>query len=448
MDVVICGAGEVGRHAAEVLSAAANNITLVDLSGDKLAQLDDVLDVRSLEGSATRADVLIEAGCEHADLVIAATNNDEVNLMSASIAKGVGAKSCIARVHHAPYFEKRGIDYARHLGIDHLVCPEHSTALAIASALRSPGALAIENFARGRIELQQMAVSAHAKAIGVTLKELQLPGAARLAAIDRDGEAFLPEARTAIQADDIVTIIGDAASFAKVRKLFRTDQDSRRRIIILGGTGQSVWLSRVLKGSGFSIRIFEPDRKRAEELAEKLDWVTVLRADAIHSDVLRDERVDQIDAFIALTDDDEQNILSAARAKSMGAATAIAVLQRGTYLHLLDYVGIDRAFSPRVSAVNEIQRLIDAGPIRRLASLSEEILDVYEIRVPAAAREVADRPLRAVRFPPHTMAAAVQRANDEVFVPGGESVIRAGDTVIIIGPSAARPGLKKLFGLV
>jgi trk system potassium uptake protein TrkA len=438
MNVVICGAGEVGRHAAEVLAEDANNITVIDLSAHKLAALDEMLDVRSLVGNGTQADVLVEAGAAKADLFIAATNIDEINLLSASIAKGVGARQCIARVHHAAYFEKRGIDYADHLAIDHLVCPEHSTALAIAAALRSPGALAVENFARGRIEMQQLAVGENSKAVGVMLRDLKLPSSTRLAAVDRSGEAFLPRASTVLEADDIVTLIGETDSFQQARKLFYTESDRRRRVIILGGTGQSVWLCRAMKDTGFSIRLFEPDAARAEELAEKLPWVTVLRADAINTDALRDERVDQADAFIALTDDDEQNILAAARAKSMGCPTAIAVLQRGTYLHLLDYVGIDRAFSPRVTAVNEVLRLIESGPVRELAVLSEGVLHVYEVRVTRQASALIDHPLRSIRFPTPLVVAAIQRGEDTVFVPGADSHIRAGDTMIVIGPPELR----------
>jgi len=159
-----------------------------------------------------------------------------------------------------------------------------------------------------------------------------MPAAARLTAIERRGEAFLPEADTVIQSGDAVTVIGESEGFDRVRRVFHTQADAGRRVIIHGGSTQSVWVCRSLRHRQFTVRLFEPDRARAEELAGKLDWVTVLNSDAIHTDALREERVDQADAFIAVTDDDETNILSAARAKSMGAKSAIAVLQRPTYL--------------------------------------------------------------------------------------------------------------------
>jgi trk system potassium uptake protein TrkA len=444
MNIVICGAGEVGRHSAEVLAAQGHNITVVDQLDEKLAELDDVLDVRSLQGNAVHADVLLEAGCAKADLVIAAMDSDEMNLLSASIGKAVGAGKVIARIHHSAYFEKRGMDYARHFGIDHVVCPEYSTALAIASTLRSPGSLAIEQFARGQVEMQLLPVSDGSKAVGTQLASLKLPASSRLAAVERDGHAFLPDAQTVIQKGDIVTLIGEASGFDKARKIFDTETSASRRVMILGGTAQCVWVCRALKDRGFSIRVFETDDARAEELAEKLEWVTILNTDAVNTDAMKEERVDLADVFLALTEDEERNILAAARAKSMGVKSAIALLQRTTYQHLLGHIGIDKSFSPRSSAVTEVLRLLETGPVKHLATMADKIAEVYELSVPAGEGRAVNRPLKEVSLPKQTMLAAVQR-DDEVFVPGADSRIEPGDTVIAIAPEAARKELRKLF---
>lgn len=445
MDVLICGAGEVGRHAAEVLTAKSNNITVIDRDPEKLALLDDELDVRSMVGNGAQAQVLAEAGCAKADLFVAATHIDEINVLSAAIAKGVGAAKCIARVHHSAYLEQRGLDYRGYLGIDHLLCPEYSTALAIAATLRSPGALAVENVARGKVEMQQWPVSHDARAVGTMLRDLAIPGRGRVVAVQRQTSAFLPEADTILNVGDIVTLIADAKDFDKIRALFHTEKLGRRRVIILGGTAQSVWLCRALRPRGFSVRLFEPDEDRAQELAAKLSWVTVLNSDAVHTDAMETERVDQADAFVALTSDDEQNILAAARAKSLGASQAIAVLQRPTYLHLLEHVGIDRAFSPRVTAVAEIERMLDVGLIRQLASLAKGAVEVFEVRVSHTAREVVNRRLREITFPARCIIAAIQRGQDQAFVPGADMTIEVADTLILIGPSSVRNELEKIF---
>ncbi len=442
MNIIICGAGDVGRHSAEVLSPAGHNITVIDLDQAKLAILDDMIDVRTLEGDSTRADVLREAGVKNADLLIAATNIDQINLLTCAVATALGVGQCIARVHHSAFYEGHGLDYGRALGIDHLICPEATTASAIAAVLRSPGALAIESFARGKVEMQSLPVSDDAKAVGKPLKELKLPGA-RIAAMNHQGTPMLPLADTVIHAGDVVTLVGDAKTFDQTRKLFDTAAGERLSVMIMGGTSLAVWLCRALRTRNVSIRLFEADRARAEELAEKLDWITVLHADVINTDALQDERVDQADAFVAVTNDDETNILAAARAKSMKVKSAVAVLQRGTYLHLLEHVGIDKAFSPRETAVVEMLRRLETGPMRHLGSLEAGIAEMYEMRVSEKAPAVGTS-LRELKLPPGASIAVINRG-EQVFIPGADDQFEPLDTAVVIAPGSARKALRKLF---
>lgn len=442
MNIIICGAGDVGRHSAEVLSPAGHNITVIDLDQAKLSILDEMIDVRTLVGDSTRADILREAGVASAELLIAATNIDQINLLTGAVAKALGVGQCIARVHHSAFYEGHGLDYGKALGIDHLICPEATTAQAIAAALRSPGSLAIESFARGKLEMQSLPVSDDARALDKPLKDLKLPGA-RIAAINHDGQAMLPTPDTRFSPGDVVTLIGDAKTFDQVRKTFDTRTGRRISVMIMGGTSLAVWLCRSLKARNVSIRLFEADRQRAEELAEKLDWVTVLHADVINTESLQDERVDQADAFIAVTNDDETNILAAARAKSMKVRSAVAVLQRGTYLHLLEHVGIDKAYSPRETAVVEMLKRLETGPMRHLGSLEAGIAEVYEMRVPEVG-PLVDTSLRELDLPEHTSIAVIAR-KDEVFVPGADDKLQPGDTVVVIAPGKARKALRKLF---
>ncbi|MAE67780.1 MAG: Trk system potassium transporter TrkA [Phycisphaeraceae bacterium] len=444
MNVVICGAGEVGRYAAEVLGAAGNNITIFDRQARRLRAIEETLDVRSLVGNGAHAQVLMDAGCAEADVYLAATNSDEINLLSASIAAGIGAGRVIARVNHSAYAESRGLNYAQHLGIDHLVCPVYTTAVAIAQTLRNPGAMAVERFANGRIEMQQLAVAENAKGIGKPLASVGLPDAVRVATIERDGRASIPDGTAHVESGDIITMVGDVKSFEQALSLFHTEQARRKRVMIMGGTAMGVWLCRQMRGRSFSVRLFEPDPERSVELSEKLPWVTVIRASATDSGQLEEEHIEQASAFVALTDDDEHNILASARAKSLGAKRAIAVLQRQTYLHLLEHVGIDRAFSPRQTAVSEIAYLLRREPVRHLATLAEGVADVYEVQVTRNAKKVVGIPLRDVRLSDRIIIAAIQRG-DDVFVPGGDDAIAAGDTVVMIGAARLEPRLKKTF---
>ncbi len=445
MNIVICGAGEVGRHAAAVLGEDGHDITIIDQAAGTLAAIEEIMDIRTLRGNGAQADVLREALVDQADLFIAATNIDEINLLCASVAKGVGVRRCIARVHHSAYFDQRGLPYGSHLGIDHLVCPEHVTAETIAQSLRNPGATAVERFARGFVEMQQFNVTADAKAVGKSLAQLRLPATARLAAIKRNGGAFIPAGESVVEAGDAVVLVGDPPAFESAQKLFTTGTTRRRHVAIMGGTSMGVWLCRALKSRHFAVKLFVADRARAEELAEKLEWVTVLCADLNDEAIIAEEHVHQADSFVALTSDDEHNILWAARAKSMGARSVVAVLQRTTYMHLLEHVGIDSAYSPRVTAVTQMRELIDDAPLRQLASLAAGVADVYQVRVGSTAT-ILGTPLREVVFPESIIIAAIERRED-VFVPGADDSINPGDRLVIAGPSGIGPDLKKVFGI-
>jgi len=442
MDIVIVGAGEVGRQAAELLSGAGHNVTLVDRSAQVLAVVEDSFDVRVLRAAATEADALRQAGADTCDLLVAATDSDEINLLCASIGKALGAGKVVARVHHSAYYVGRGLDYARHFGIDQLICPEHLTALEIAGVLRNPGAIWIEHLARGKVELQRLAVDARADVIGVPLRELRLR-AARVATVEREGRAFIAGADTVLRHGDIVTLIGEARAFEATCRRFQTQRPEAHHVVIMGGSAMGVWLARALQSRHFSVRLFETDRARAEELSGKLEHVTVIQADPTDPLVFADERIDSADAFVALTYDDEHNILAAVQAKSKGVARTIAVLARPTYLNLIERVGIDRAFCPRIVAGREILRIVRSGPVRLMASLAEGVAGVFEIR-PHPASKALGVPLSRIRLPRDCMIAAIQRG-ETVTVPGGEDHIEADDTVVAIAPHEHDKKLRKLF---
>jgi trk system potassium uptake protein TrkA len=442
MNVIICGAGEVGSHAAEVLGAATS-ITVVDTNADRLRAIEERLDVATCVGNCARADVLVEAGSRTADLVVTATHHDEINLLSASVAKGVGAKKSIARVHHSAYFDQRGLEYQEHLGIDRLICPEYSTALAIARTLRNPGAMAIEGFARGTIEMQEFPVTKKAPAVGRALHELSLPAGSRLAVISRNGTPFVPEAGSTLEPDDVVILVGNHDIFQEARKVFHDDKKPRQRLVMMGGTPMAVWLSRSLMDRNFALRLFETDRARAEELSEKLSWVTVIQADPTERATFDEEHLAHADVFVSLLDDDEANIIGGVLAKLRGVPRVVTVVQKSTYLDLIYDIGVDNAFSPRIVAANEILSVLDESPLRHMASLAAGVIDVYRVRVGSKA-EVLDTPLKDVKLSPEWVVAAIQREG-VASVPGANDRIQAGDVVLMIGREGRDRTLKKLL---
>ena len=443
MNVIIAGAGEVGTYTADVLAGLGHNITVIDSRADRLAFVEDTMDVRTLLGNAANADILREAGAahEHAALV-AATSSDEVNLLTAAVGRGLGAGKAVARVHHSAYFQQRGLDYRRIFGITRLICPEYFTAQAIAATLRNPAALAVEAFAAGQIEVQEFPVAPGAEAIGQSLLDLPLPEGMRLAAITRDNAAFLPAASTTIQAGDGVILVGNADVFEKGRRLFQRKSERRQRLVIMGGSPLAVWLCRAMRDRAYSIRLFETDRARAEELAAKLDWITVLQADPTETSVFEEERVAEADAFIGLSDEDEHNILGASWAKSSGVGLVIASVHRRRHMNLIRGIGIDHVFSPRMTAVKQIERSINDATLLQMASLAEGVIDAYSVRVKPGAAAIG-RPLRDLGLR-DWMIAAVQHA-DHTRVPTANYVIQPGDNLVAIGRHGQEKKLRKLF---
>ncbi len=444
MNIIICGAGEVGSHAAQLLAESGHNVIVIDRDESKLREIEDRLDLQTFCGNCATAETLCQAGAAKADLFVAATNLDEINLLAASIAKGVGARETMARVHHSTYFSERDLGYRAHLQIDHLICPEYAAAKAIARSLRNPGAFAIEDFAQGQLEMQEFPVSKGAPGADTPLANVHLPKGTRLATVQHEGKVFIPRADTIVHPGDIVILIGNSDIFEKSRKLFQISKTGLRRIAIMGGTATAVYLSRGLQDKQFAVRIFEENIERARELADKLHWVTVINANPTNRTVFDEEHLDQIDAFVALLDDDDDhNILACAWAKSLGVAKAIAVVQNPEYLHLLSSIGIDKPFSLRWEAGREIVAILDRQPIQRIATLAEGIVDVYTVRVGPNA-SILNQPLKSLSFKSPWVIAAIQRG-DCVTVPTAEDHIESGNTVVVIGRQGDKSGLAKTF---
>ena len=443
MNIIICGAGQVGTYAAEFLAKADHDITVVDSNPSRLKTIADTMDVATCAGNAAQAEVLREAGGADADLVVAATDRDEVNLLAATVAKAIGTAKTIARVHHSSFFSNRGLDYEKHLGIDRLICPEYSTAQAIASQLRNPGALAVENFARGAILMQQLPVAKDAPAIGKPLAQLALKTGTRLAAITRGGEAFIPDASSTVQSGDYVILVGNKRAFQEARKLFHDDKLGRRRVVIMGGTAMAVWLCRTLHDRNFSIRLFEINRQRAEELAEKLDWVTVIQADPTDQSVADEEKLGQADAFVALRNHEEANIIASVLAISLGVTHAFAVVRSASYTRLGSHIGVDNTFNPAEEAGKEIERTLEERPLHKMSTLAGGVADAYLVRVNIKG-EVVGKRLKDIKLSPNWIVAAIRRG-DKAWVPGADDMLEVGDTALLIGKRGAEKQLKKLF---
>ena len=445
MNIIICGAGKTGAHAAEILSSQGADVTVIDESQSLLDSLSEGLDVATLVGQPSSAKDLDIANVAEVDVVIAATNDDEVNLLAASTASYMGADRTFAMVTHSMYLNREPMDYSKIFSIDSLVCPAYSTAREIASHLRNPAAMKVERLVGQSIEVQQFEVSKGAGGIGRRLSDVDLPGGARLAAITRNGNTYLPSGMSTVDEGDEVLLVANSDVFHDARRVFRTKDSGRRSVVIMGGSPVAVWLCRALQNRDFSIRLFETDLERANELAEKLSWVTVIQADPTDPSVFTDEHIENADAFVALTND-EHNILSCAWAVGLGVAETYPVVSRKDYAPFVKAMGLTHTFSPSELAVAEIQKRLKRKQLTKIATLPGEEMAIYRVRVGKGA-PVIGNPLSELQLMPDCMVIVLEHDEHTGVVPSASEVLEERDIVFVVVRQEFVDTLRTLFAV-
>ena len=431
MEILVLGAGTVGTSIAETLCRCQVSVTMVDEDPVALARAGETLDVRALEGDASSAATLFKSGVLGADLVLAVTGVDETNLVAASVAREMGARRTVARIFD-PYFRDHStFDYQRHFRIDRLLSLEYLTAIELAKELNAPGLQAVENFARGGVQVQEVAVDDQSKALGQSLRTLSLPSGVRVGLIDRhDQPAFIPTADEEIRSDDHVTLIGTDSGIGEARKLFEKRRSRKKQQIAIAGGGEvGFHLARSLSPARFDVRILEADAERAAFLSEKLPEAMVMHADSTRRADLLDSRIGHADAFIATMGHDEDNIVCAVEAKELGASRTLCVVRRPDYANVLQKLGIDRAVSPREVMAREVLGMVVTHPVLSQSSLAHGEAEVVEVEIlPGTA--VEGKSLSELSLPGVLFAAITKE--EFVTVPGPDDVLTAGATAIVL----------------
>ncbi len=444
MRIVVLGAGTVGTSIANMLCQHGHSVTVVDNNPAHARRVNDELDVRVVTGSAAQSSVLFQAEVLGADLCLAVTGSDEVNMIAASMAAAMGARRTIARVYAPVFRDLSTFDYQRHFGIDRLLSMEHLSAMELAREIRHPGAVAVENFARGELEMQELAVADEASAIGVPLKDMKLPAGVRIGSIYRDGKMIIAGAEDCAAVGDHITLIGTREDIDSVRSLFQREAPPKRDVVIAGAGETGYHLARVLEGPRFNVLLIERDLKRCEFLAAHLKRATVINADVQHRASMEEERVGSADVCVACTGDDEDNIMACVEARELGAKTILSIVNRPDYANVVGKLGIDHTVSPRKVIARQVMSFLNTGTVVSRTPLSvEEGIEIMEIEVvegaPAASGVLAD-----LKLPPQCLIGAVIREN-YVMVPGAEDHFAPGDTVVALVGKAAIKETLKLF---
>ena len=445
MRIVVMGAGTVGTSIAEMLCQFKHSVTVIDEDRQRIRALNEKLDVRALTGSAARSSVLFQADVLGADLALAVTGSDEVNMIAASMAKAMGARRSVARVYAPVFRDASTFDYQRHFNIDRLLSLEHLSALELARGIRSPGSVAVENFARSNLEVHEIVIAKKTKAVGVALRDLGLPPKVRIGSILRDGKTWIAGAEDRLAVNDQITLIGTSDDIDDVKDRFQTETPPKQGIVIAGGGETGFHLAGTLQGPRYSIVLLETDRDRCDFLAANLDNTTVVHCDGTRRETLEEERVGSADVFVSCTGDDENNILAAIEAKDIGARKVMSIVGRPDYAAVMSKVGIDLAVSPRQVMARQVMGFLHSGPVVSRTSLAGGEIGLFEIDVLPDA-PATEHVLARLELPQQCLIAAVMR-DDYVRVPGADDHLREGDTVIALVEESAVDEMLKVFSV-
>ncbi len=435
MKILILGAGQVGGTLAENLAKEAFDVTLVDRDPHVLHELRDRLDIQTVQGWASHPDVLRRAGADDADMLVAVTSSDEVNMVACQVSYSLFKTPMkIARVRSNSYTSRDGFFTQEHMPIDVLINPEEVVMRNIQQLLHYPGALQVLDFADGRVQLVGVRVVTGGSLVGQAIAVLRehMPAVdTRVAAIYRQGQAIVPQGTTVIEANDEVFFLAARKDIKKVMRELRSVERPFRRVMIAGGGNIGAGLAAEVE-SRFSVKILEFDRERCTYLAENLDNTVVLHADATDRELLIEENIEQCDAFCAVTNDDEVNIMASLMAKRLGVRQVLTLISKPAYVDLVQGGEIDIAISPQQATTSSLLSHVRRADVARVHSLRRGAAEAMEAIAHGDSKssKVVGRAIRDIDLPKGASIGAVVRG-DEVLIAHDDVVVESDDHVIL-----------------
>lgn len=439
MKIVILGAGQVGGTLAEHLAGEANDITVVDLDEIRLRELRDRLDLSVVLGEASHPDVLAQAGLENADMLVAVTSDDEINMIACTVAENLfHTPTKIARVRGTSYLTHAKLFESGAIPIDVLISPEQLVSEYTFRLIEQPGALQVLDFAGGKVQLVAVKAYHGGPLVGQELRYLRehMPAVqTRVAAIYRRNRAIMPTGNTIIEADDEVFFIADKADIRAVMSELRRLEVAYKRITIAGGGNIGLRLAKMLE-TKYNVRVIEFDRRRAARLSEQLERAIVIHGSASDKDLLMEERIEDTDVFLALTNDDEANIMSSMLAKRLGARKVMTLINNPAYVDVVQGGDIDIAISPQSTTIGSLLTHVRRGDIVNVHSLRRGAAEAIEIIAHGDAKssKVVGKALEDIDLPEGANIGAIVRQGPdggEVVIAHDDLVVESGDHVII-----------------
>jgi len=443
MKIVTIGAGEVGHSIAKALYAN-NDVILIDKREEACERAND-LDVQVIHGNGANVNVLKRAF--PADLMVAVTGNDEINIVACIAAKllSKGTRKCmtIARVSSPDYINKP-ITNREQIGIDYMICPELTLASVVTEIISIPSAVGMDAFAEGKVEMIEFKVG-HGMALdGIPLADAEIPNCCVISALIRGKDVIIPHGGDVMREGDHVIVIGKSESIDEIGELFGDTPNLHNKVMIIGAGIVGFYIANLLAKHGDTdLKIIEADAQRCVEIADMLPGTLVLHGDGTDEMMLKSEGVGEMDAVIATTDSDERNLLCLLLAKQLGARKIIAKVDRSEYMGLFERVGIDAALSPKYATINSVLRVTAGAGVESLTTIEEKQAELIEL-VASPGAKITKKTLNRIKFPKGAIIGMIVRRND-VIVPRGTHQIQAGDRVVIFALASALAKVKKLF---
>ena len=438
MRIVIVGLGTIGKTILKTLAKEKHSITLIDENKDKIEELIAKYDVSAVIGNGARMDIQQEAKVKDADLVIAITDSDELNIFACMVARKVGAKNTIARVRNPDYSQQIS-EMKDDLGISMLVNPEKDTANEIFNLINLPSIVQVEHFAKGRVLLVEIVAEKGCSLIGETLISIgkKLSTKILICAVERNGEVFIPSGNFAIQENDKIHFTSDVHKLGDFLAEINLVKSPLKNVMIVGGNNKtSLYLAEQLSKKKYKVKLIEKDRKNAEFLAETLPRVTVIYGNGMRHDILIEEGLEGMDAFVALADIDEENMVSSMFANKMKVKKAISQIKSDDLIDMLTELGMHNNVSPKHVVANRIASYIRALANKRgsnVLTLSRLVNGQVEALEFAAKTQekIYNKPLKTLRVKENCLIACIIRGS-QVMIPDGNSTIQMGDNVIVV----------------
>jgi trk system potassium uptake protein TrkA len=449
LKVLIVGAGEVGFHIASHLARENKDVVVIDKDPAAIRHVSDNIDVQVVNGPGSSPVILEESGIKEAEILLAVTDSDEINLVACLVANLISPSTKkIARIRHADYdkYNETFREHAPH--IDTLINPEVEVVKTIDRLIKVPCAVEVEEFSDGRVKFVSIHLDKSARLAGVRLSDIYAVTGKQsplISAVVRDEELIIPRGNHRLKAGDLIYFISEKDRLIESLSIFDKHVEPIDRVMIIGGGSIGFRLATLLEEDSVYTKIIEKNPDRCTELAEKLNKAVVLHGDGSDQELLRAENVRNMDVVVTLTNDEETNILTSLLVKRMGAPKIITKISKFSYFPLMSMIGLEQVVSPRLSAINTIIQHIRRGKVLSTKSIKDEQAEIMEA-VALETSDIVGKPIKEISIPEGALVTGIIR-NDTVIIPTGESVIEPGDRIIIFAKRQAIPKIEKILAV-